>query len=394
MTIKQHSIFWLVTFIVFLLFLNIFSSIMLPFVTGMAIAYFLDPIADKFEAWGTSRVWATTITMALFTLLFILVLLLILPPLFSQTISLLNELPSLIEKLPMIIETKGQEWFGNSFDNFFSNSPEAGGSNAELTNIISEYVGKIASIGSALIGSIWSGGMAFFSFLSLLIVTPVVAFYLLNDWDRMTAIIASWIPLNQKKTVFKLADEMSKVLSGFIRGQGSVCLILAIYYAVCLTLAGLKFGLVIGIIAGIISFIPFVGAIIGLILSVGLALFQFWPDYAQIGIVGGIFVVGQFLEGNVLTPKFVGRHIGLHPVWLMFALFAFGALFGFVGMLLAVPVAAMIGVLSRFGLSHYLKSPFYLGLGQTEMDFDKNENNKQEIIEQKADKLETSEDKI
>lgn len=365
MTLKQHSIFWLIAFIVLLLFLTVFSSIMLPFVAGMAIAYFLDPMADKLEEWGLNRVWATTVIMALFSLVFVLALLLIVPLLLSQMNQLLQEIPSYVDKLQNFVETTGQQWFGEIYNKYFPDSNPTG----EITKQVSNIAGKLASIGTSLIATIWSGGMAVFAFLSLLIVTPVVAFYLLNDWDRMIAIIGSWVPLNNKKVVFALTREMSSALSGFIRGQGSVCLILAIYYAICLSLVGLNFGLVIGIIAGIISFIPFVGAIIGLILSVGLALMQFWPDYVLISIVAVIFIIGQFLEGNILTPRLVGRHIGLHPVWLMFALFAFGALFGFVGMLLAVPIAAMIGVLSRFGINQYLESPLYLGTGQHEMDF-------------------------
>lgn len=367
MTLKQHSIFWSVAFILFLLFLNVFSSIMLPFVAGAAIAYFLDPLADKLELWGFNRMWATTVIMTLFFTFFIIAFLLILPLVFSQLTQLLSELPGYASKLQVFAETKGREWFGDIWDKYFAGEA---GDNSNISEQVTSIAGKIASIGTSLIATIWSGGMAVFSFLSLLVVTPVVAFYLLNDWDRMIKIIGSWVPLNHKKTVFRLTKEMSQMLSGFIRGQGTVCLVLAIYYATCLSLVGLNFGLVIGIIAGVISFVPFVGAIIGLILSVGLALVQFWPDYYLIGIVGVIFVVGQFLEGNVLTPRLVGRHIGLHPVWLMFALFAFGILFGFVGLLLAVPIAAVVGVLLRFGIDQYLKSPVYLGTGQQEMDFE------------------------
>lgn len=369
MTLKQHSIFWGITILVFLLFMSVFSAIMLPFVAGMAIAYFLDPMADKLEAMGVARIWATTIIMALFSLIFILALLLIVPLLFTQLDQLLREIPSVIERVQTFAQTAGKGWFGDLFNSFFADNKTGEAElTKQVTSQVSNIAGKLASIGTSLIAGIWSGGMAFFSFISLLIVTPVVAFYLLNDWDRMVSIIASWVPLNHKKTVFGLSGQMSDALAGFIRGQGSVCLILSVYYAVCLTLVGLKFGLVLGIIAGIISFIPFVGAIVGLILSVGLALIQFWPDYITISIVGIIFIVGQFLEGNVLTPRLVGRHIGLHPVWLMFALFAFGTLFGFVGMLVAVPVAAMIGVLSRFAIGQYLKSPFYLGLEEFNAD--------------------------
>src|SRR5262249_42699322 len=196
---------------------------------------------------------------------------------------------------------------------------------------------------------------------SLIVVTPVVAFYLLNDWSRMIATVDNWIPLQHRETVHALVHEMDDAIAGFVRGQTAVCLILGSFYAVSLTVAGLSFGLLIGLLSGVITFIPYVGSMTGLVVSVGVAIAQFWPEYTWILVVLGIFFVGQFLEGYVLAPKLVGESIGLHPVWLMFALFAFGYLFGFVGLLIAVPLAAIIGVLARFGLKQYLASPFYTG---------------------------------
>jgi predicted PurR-regulated permease PerM len=163
------------------------------------------------------------------------------------------------------------------------------------------------------------------------------------------------------ETVRHLGREINTAMAGFIRGQGTVCLVLGLFYAVGLSLTGLKFGLVIGLFAGALTFIPYAGALIGGLLAIGLALVQFWPDFWSIGIVAVIFAVGQFLEGNFLSPKLVGQSVGLHPVWLMFALFAFGYAFGFVGLLLAVPLAAAAGVLARFGLQQYLTSRLYLG---------------------------------
>jgi len=192
-------------------------------------------------------------------------------------------------------------------------------------------------------------------------VTPVVAFYLLSDWDRMVRAVDNWIPLQHRETVHGLVREMDDAIAGFVRGQTAVCLILGSFYAVALTLTGLNFGLLIGLVSGIITFIPYVGSMTGLVLAAGVAIAQFWPEYTPILVVLGIFFVGQFLEGYVLAPKLVGESIGLHPVWLMFALFAFGYLFGFVGLLIAVPLAAVIGVLVRFALRRYLESPFYTG---------------------------------
>jgi predicted PurR-regulated permease PerM len=167
--------------------------------------------------------------------------------------------------------------------------------------------------------------------------------------------------LHQRDTVRGLAREVDAAISGFLHGQTAVCLILGSFYAVALTLTGLNFGLLIGLISGLITFIPYVGSMTGLILSLGVAVAQFWPNYGSILMVLGVFLVGQFVEGNVLSPKLVGESVGLHPVWLIFALLAFGFLFGFVGLLVAVPLAATIGVLSRFAMRRYLQSSFYTG---------------------------------
>jgi predicted PurR-regulated permease PerM len=214
---------------------------------------------------------------------------------------------------------------------------------------------------ATFVRSLWSGGQALVGFFSLAVVTPVVAFYLLCDWKRMIATIDDWIPRSQLGVVRMLAREIDAAIAGFVRGQTGVCLILGAYYAVALTVAGLNFGLLIGLIAGLISFIPFVGSLTGLLLGAAVAAVQFAPHYVPIIIVIAIFLVGQFLEGYVLAPKLVGERIGLHPVWLMFALFAFGYLFGFVGLLVAVPLSAAVGVLARFALHQYLASPLYTG---------------------------------
>jgi predicted PurR-regulated permease PerM len=193
------------------------------------------------------------------------------------------------------------------------------------------------------------------------VITPVVAFYLLLDWDRMIEKVDRWVPRDHVGNVRRLATEMNVSVAGFVRGQGSICIILGLFYGIGLSVAGLNFGLLIGLFAGLISFIPYVGSLVGLVLSVGVALVQFWPEYWSIILVAGIFFIGQFIEGNILQPKLVGSRVGLHPVWLMFALVAFGAIFGFVGLMVAVPAAAAVGVLVRFALERYLDSDLYYG---------------------------------
>jgi len=173
--------------------------------------------------------------------------------------------------------------------------------------------------------------------------------------------VDSWLPKDHRETIRSIFRDIDIAVAGFVRGQGTLCLILGLFYGISLTIVGLNFGLLIGFFAGLISFIPFVGSIVGLVLSVGVALVQFWPDYIMVVVVAGIFGVGQFVEGNILQPKLVGESVGLHPVWLMFALFAFGSLFGFTGMLIAVPAAAAVGVIIRFGLGRYLQSELHKG---------------------------------
>jgi predicted PurR-regulated permease PerM len=184
---------------------------------------------------------------------------------------------------------------------------------------------------------------------------------MLVDWDAMVDTVDSWLPLQQRETIRELFREIDYAVSRFVRGQALVCLLLGIFYATGLTLVGLNFGLLIGLGAGFISFIHYVGSLTGLLVAGGVGLAQFWPDWVMIGAVLAVFFVGQFIEGNILSPNLVGRSVGLHPVWLMFALFAFGALFGFVGLLIAVPLAAAVGVLVRFALRRYLASPLYTG---------------------------------
>ena len=192
-------------------------------------------------------------------------------------------------------------------------------------------------------------------------MTPVVAFYLILDWKRMTRTIDNLVPRPQLELAHALAREIDDAIAGFVRGQTAVCLILGSFYAVALTIAGLNFGLLIGLLSGLISFVPYVGSMTGLVLATAVAIAQFWPEYTPVVAVVAIFLVGQFIEGYVLAPKLVGESVGLHPVWLMFALFAFGYLFGFVGLLLAVPLAAIVGVVTRFAVRSYLASPLYTG---------------------------------
>jgi predicted PurR-regulated permease PerM len=350
-SLRRYVLFWVFALVAFIIFLLAFRTILLPFVAGMALAYFLDPVADWLERRGLSRLMATVVILISFVLMFTVALMVLIPLIISQFNQFAQSLPQYVTQLQQLIASPE-----NSFlPKWMVTQIEAAKEN--FSSLMSEGAGFLGS----LLNQIWNSGKTIVDVISLLVVTPVVAFYILLDWDRMVSKVDSWIPRDQVATVRQLAHEMDQAVSGFIRGQGSLCLILGIFYAVGLSLVGLNFGLLIGFVAGMISFIPYIGSLVGLVLSVGVALMQFWPEYGWVIATMCVFFLGQFIEGNILQPKLVGSSVGLHPVWLMFALLAFGAMFGFVGLLIAVPAAAVVGVLVRFAISRYLQSDIYFG---------------------------------
>lgn len=352
MSLQRQILFWIAALVGLVVFLYVFSGILLPFVAGLVLAYLLDPVADRIERLGVGRLAAVFIIVAIFLVVFVIVLIVVLPVVGHQLAGFLSRLPDYVTQLQQFVARQVGE----------GDQPTIIGMTArDLQSSLGTLVSQGAQWFASMLSSIWSGGAALVSVLALLVVTPVVAFYMLLDWDRMVDEVDGWIPRENLTTVRELFREMNRGVAGFIRGQVSVCIILGAYYAIGLSFVGLSFGLLIGIGIGLISFIPYVGASVGLVLSVGLGIAQFWPEWTSIAMVMGVFAVGQFIEGNILQPKLIGGHIGLHPVWLMFALFAFGYLFGFVGLLIAVPAAAAVGVLARFALRRYMTSSFYTG---------------------------------
>ncbi|MEQ8333940.1 AI-2E family transporter [Nisaea sp.] len=347
MTQRERLSFWAGLLIALLLALYVLKSVLVPFVAGMAIAYFLDPLVDRCERLRMSRTAGTVVVLLGFFLAGLGALLLLVPLVQAQAVLLAEKLPGYLERLLAFadpIVSMARSWLGN------------GG--AEELNL-SAIAAKAGTWLISVAGQLLSGGAALANLLSLTIITPIVAFYLLRDWDRIVAAVDGWLPRAQAKTIREQARIIDETLASFVRGQGSVCLILGGFYAVGLSLAGLDFGVIIGLFSGLISFVPFVGSIFGGLLSIGLAAMQF-DGLTPIAIVAAIFVAGQAVEGNFLTPNLVGEAVGLHPVWVIFALLAGGALFGFLGILIAVPVAAVLGVVIRFALSRYLASPLHL----------------------------------
>ncbi|MDU8913229.1 AI-2E family transporter [Aestuariicoccus sp. MJ-SS9] len=339
--------YWGVALAVFAVTLWFLGDVLLPFVLGGAIAYFLDPVADRLERMGLSRGAATGVITIAAIVIFVIMALSVVPALIQQTLQLFNTAPQLFRDL--------QAFLTESF-------PSVMVEDSAVRQTLVGIGDTIRERGGQLLETALNSAASLINIVLLFVIVPVVAVYLLLDWDNMTARIDELLPRDHAPTIRILATEIDRTLAGFIRGMGSVCLILGTYYALALWLVGLQFGLVVGVVAGILTFIPYVGAIVGGALAIGLALFQFWGDWGWIVAVAVIFQIGQLLEGNVLTPKLVGNSVGLHPVWLILALSVFGSLFGFVGMLVAVPLAASLGVLIRFLIRQYRDSRLYRGL--------------------------------
>jgi predicted PurR-regulated permease PerM len=345
---RAQALFWLLFVAFFFLALWVLSEILLPFVAGLAIAYLLDPLVDRLREHRVPRGIASFVVLVLFFLVVLLVLLLLVPLLQAEIGDLVRRAPQIVAMIQRLLDqlVTVAERYATPED--MQRAREA----------VSARVGDVFSWFVRLLQTVLTSSVAFFNVLSLIFITPVVAFFLLRDWDRIIASIDAWLPRQHAPVIREQAAKVDETLAGFLRGQGTVCLLLGAFYAIALALVGLDFGLIIGVLIGLISFIPFVGSMTGAVLSIGLAAVQF-GDWKHILLVAGIFVFGQVVEGNFLTPKLVGDRVNLHPVWVIFALLAFGALFGFVGVLLAVPIAAILGVLVRFALARYLASPIY-----------------------------------
>lgn len=357
MRLERQLTFWIAALAVLVLLLWLLGGVLLPFGIGLVVAYFLHPVADRLERLGLPRWAAATLILGVFLLSIALALVLMVPVLAGQLQGLAERTPDYAAALQRIFTdiTQGwlqrQTWIAHLF----------GGTLPDVQRLFGTYLGAGAEVVLGFLTGLWSGGRAVLGLVGVLVITPVVAFYLLLDWDRMVAAVDSWVPRPHAPTVRAIAREIDAAVAGFVRGQAVVCLILGLYYATGLSAVGLAFGLLIGLATGLGAFIPYVGAILGFLAAISVAIVQFWPDWRWMAGVAVVFAIGQVLEGYVLTPRLVGGRIGVHPVWLIFSLLAAGSLFGFTGLLVAVPVAAAIGVLIRFALAGYLASPVYTG---------------------------------
>jgi predicted PurR-regulated permease PerM len=351
--------FWSLAIIITCVLLYLFREMLLPFVAGMAIAYFLDPATDKLESWKFPRGLAAATLIISFLGLIITVTALLAPVLKDQLLGFLERLPTYVDR--------GWSAAAPVIQQVMAAVPGEGTADvAQLAAGSADYV--VEWLGGMARGLVEGAG-AFFNVLALLMITPVVAFYLLRDWDRMVDKVTEWLPLRHAGAIREQMALVDDALAGFVRGQAMVCVILGTLYAIGWSLVGLEFGLVVGLMTGLMAFIPYAGAFMGFLIALGLGFGQFWPDVMSIVLIAAVFGVVQTLDGSFITPRLMGRSVGLHPVWILFALFAGGSLMGFVGVLIAVPSAAALGVLARFAVSRYLASPVFLGgdePGQTE----------------------------
>lgn len=367
MSLERQVLFWGVAAAAVLYLVHLLGSAITPFAAGIALGYLLDPVVLKLQKLGLSRLAASLLILVAFALGVVIALILVVPILGDQFVAFSQRLPGYAVRLQALAVEEGNALIAKYHGPWLDALGLKGQlSSAEIQKSVGDFVTQGAQWLLHGLRSLASGGAAVFNFLSLLVITPVVAFYILVDWNRMISELDSWLPLDHRDGLRRIAREINQALAGFLRGQSIVCLFLGLWYSVGLTLIGLDFGFLIGVLGGLLSFVPYVGSLTALLFSLGVALVQGWPSLKLFFMALAVVGVGQFLEGNVLSPKLVGESVGLHPVWLMFALLAFGQLFGFLGLLIAVPTAAVIGVVSRHLIAVYLTSPFYRGRSAAE----------------------------
>lgn len=348
MRLELQTRFWLITFAVFAGLVWLLQPVLLPFVAGLATAYFLAPVVNTLARHKVPR-WAGSLGVLLaFGLIVSLVLMLILPMISSQIGALLNALPGAIEK----IRNQYMPWVEHWVTQI---SP---GDVDKIHNAATQSASEVAGFLGNMLKDLVANGVHLIDTIATMIVIPVVAFFVLRDWPMLTATIDSILPRRYYDVIHSQLNEIDSTLSGFIRGQALVCLALGSVYSVGLSFTGLDYSAAIGVTAGLLSFIPFVGTIFGWGTSLILALGQF-GDWEHIAGVLVVFIFGHILESYVLTPKLVGQRVGLHSVWVLFALITGAKLMGFLGVLIAVPTAAVLGVLIRFMVRQYRNSPLY-----------------------------------
>jgi predicted PurR-regulated permease PerM len=358
MRVERQLWFWVAALIVLVFAIALLRDILLPFVTAIVVAYFLNPIADRLQARGLNRAWAAILIVGVVAVLLAFALILLVPVLVDQVRQMVTALPGETERFKAFVDRFGRDWLGPSFPSF----------QTALDRTLADLSQNWTAMAGAIMASVWSRGLALVNFVSLLLITPVVVFYLLVDWHPMLERVDNALPRDHAATIRRLAVGINDAVAAFIRGQGTICLLLGIFYAIGLSWAGIDYGLLVGLSTGLLAFIPIIGWMLGLIFAAILAVVQYWPDPAPLLKAIGVLVAGIAIDTAFLSPRFVGQKVGLHPVWMIFALFVFSYLFGLVGTLVAVPTAAAIGVLVRFAVQLYLDSSVYKGISGAAAD--------------------------
>jgi predicted PurR-regulated permease PerM/catechol 2,3-dioxygenase-like lactoylglutathione lyase family enzyme len=362
MPFKRQLALWAGLGVVAALAFNTFGSQLAPFGAGIAVGYLLNPVARRMERLGFSRLMASLTILLAFVGVVGLAGVTLAPALAKQVALFSSKLPGYVETLQKLIAERGAlfmtqhggpwlEQFGLG-ETFTSD---------QIQKSIGDLMSQSGAWALAGLKRLAVGGAALLGVLSFLIVTPVVAFYILVDWDAMIETVDSWLPRDYRGELRQIAGQIDYALAGFVRGQLSVCVFLGLWYGIGLSLIGLDFALLIGTAGGVLSIVPYIGSLTALVFGLSVAIVQKWPDFHLLLMTLAVIGSGQFLEGYVVSPKLVGESIGLHPVWLIFALFAFGALFGFTGLLVAVPTSAALGVIVRHLIASYQRSPWYRG---------------------------------
>ena len=353
--------FWAAAGAILIFLLWLFEAVLLPFVMAIVVSYLLDPFTNKLEKVGLKRSSAVSIILAVAIVTVVIVLTVFAPMVVRQVSEFIKALPQLVDRAQDLVASLAAQFSQGRGSVLLAKLGLNGGSISDFKGYTTDITNKGVAWMATFANSLLSRGAALLDLFSLLIITPVVGFYMLLDWRKMIAMIDGLVPPRNRNTVRAIAHDIDLALAGFMRGQSLVCLFLAVWYGIGLTMIGLNFGLLIGIIGGVLSFVPYVGSLVVLVLASLVAVVQGWPSWHLPAFAIAVVLVGQFLEGNVLSPKLVGDKVGLHPIWIIFALFAFSSVGGFTGLIIAVPVAAAIGVLLRFATRRYRESPIYTG---------------------------------
>lgn len=353
---RRQIFFWIGTFAIFMGFVWLFQPILLPFVLGFAVAYLLNPIVNALGRAGFNRMVSTIMILSGFFITLSLVLLIFAPILYREISELVEKMPEYIENLKVLLLPHIEGMIATVAS---EETPDL--------SMVSEHIASAMNAGKVVVKGLAAGGNAITSFITVLVVMPFVAFFLMVEWPKLLQWVQDLLPREHEQTILGLLAQMDKKIAGFVRGQITIAVFLAVIYAAALSILGLQYGFLIGIFAGLLNIIPLIGSTLGLLVGLVVAWMQA-GDIVFTGMIIGVFVIGQIVEGNILTPKFLGENVGLHPLWIFFALMAGGALFGVTGMLISVPVAAVIGVLVGFAIEQYKQSSLYRGASPKEVE--------------------------